>query len=151
MTITLFFFWISLAVLFYCYLGYGVLVFFVNTLKHVFVYRKKKDISKSVLPVTIIITAYNEETILDQKIKNTLAIDYPADQLHIIFITDGSTDNSSLHFDRFPFITLLHQPERRGKYAAIKRAMQIVQTPVVIFSYSIVVSISVFPPKYVPG
>ncbi len=134
MTITIFFFWFSLAVLFYCYLGYGFFVFLVNALRGLFVYRKKKDLSLPALPVTIIITAYNEEAVLEQKIKNTLAIDYPANKLHIIFITDGSSDDSAQLFNRYPFITLLHQPERKGKYAAIKRAMQNVQTPFVIFS-----------------
>jgi poly-beta-1,6-N-acetyl-D-glucosamine synthase len=134
MTITIFFFWVSLAVLFYCYAGYGIFVFLVNRIKGLFVYRKKKHLSEPVPPVSIIITAYNEETVLEQKIKNTLAIDYPADKLHIIFITDGSSDDSARLFNRYPFITRLHQPERKGKYAAIKRAMQNVQTPVVIFS-----------------
>lgn len=134
MTITIFLFWISLAVLFYCYMGYGIFIFLVNTIKGLFVYRKKKNLSLPALPVTIIITAYNEEAVLEQKIKNTLAIDYPVDKLHVIFITDGSSDDSALLFNRYPFITLLHQPERKGKYAAIKRAIQNVQTPVVIFS-----------------
>ena len=134
MAITIFLFWVSLAVLFYCYVGYGVFVFFVNIFRNPFVYRKQKKTSLSELPVTIIITAYNEEEILEQKIENTLAIDYPAGKLHIIFITDGSSDDSAQLFNRYPFITRLHQPERQGKYAAIKRAMQKVQTPVVIFS-----------------
>lgn len=134
MTITIFFFWVSLAVLFYSYLGYGIFVFLVNTVKGLFVYGKKKDRPIPDLPVTMIITAYNEEAVLEQKIKNTLAIDHPAGKLHIVFITDGSSDDSSALFKRYPFITLLHQPERKGKYAAIKRAMQKVQTPVVIFS-----------------
>ncbi len=134
MTITIFLFWISIAVLFYCYLGYGIFVFLINTIKDILVYRKKNDLPVPALPVTIIITAYNEEAVLEQKIKNTLAIDYPVDKLHVIFITDGSSDDSAQLFTRYPFITQLHQPERKGKYAAIKRAMQNVQTPLVIFS-----------------
>ncbi|HEY6062162.1 MAG TPA: glycosyltransferase family 2 protein [Chitinophagaceae bacterium] len=94
----------------------------------------KKNRSLPDLPVTLIIIAYNEEAVLEQKVKNTLAIDYPADKLHIVFITDGSSDDSARFFKRYPFITLLHQPERKGKYAAIKRAMQKVETPIVIFS-----------------
>ena len=90
--------------------------------------------SEPFLPVTIIITAYNEEEVLEQKIKNTLAIDYPGDKLQIIFITDGTTDDSARKFDQYPQINLLHQSERKGKYAAIKRAMQKVKTPIVIFS-----------------
>jgi cellulose synthase/poly-beta-1,6-N-acetylglucosamine synthase-like glycosyltransferase len=133
MIITIFF-WISLAVLFYCYLGYGILVLFINTLKGVFAGRKRKHLQPQTLPVTIIITAYNEEAVLEQKIKNTLAIDYPANQFHIIFITDGSSDDPAQLFKRYPSITLLHEPVRKGKYAAIKRAMQKVQTPFVVFS-----------------
>jgi cellulose synthase/poly-beta-1,6-N-acetylglucosamine synthase-like glycosyltransferase len=101
----------------------------------VFLPARKEKISRCrALPVTIIITAYNEEEVLEQKIKNTLAIDYPADQLHIIFITDGSSDDPSKLFKHYPSITLLHQAERKGKYAAIKRAMQKVRTPFVVFS-----------------
>jgi len=134
MTITIFFFWFSLAVLFYCYLGYGIFVLFLTSLKNLFVYRKKKILTQASVPVTIVVTAYNEETVLEQKIKNTLAIDYPASLLQVIFVTDGSSDDSAQLFNQYPFIRRLHQPERKGKYAAIKRAMQNVQTPVVIFS-----------------
>ena len=86
------------------------------------------------LPVTLIISACNEEQVLEQKIKNTLAINYPADKLKIIFITDGSSDGSMQLIEQYPAIILMHQQERRGKFAAIKRAMMWVDTPLVIFS-----------------
>jgi len=86
------------------------------------------------LPVTIIITAYNEEKVLKEKIENTLTLDYPPDKLTILFVTDGSADNSEKIISGYSSIKLLHQPERQGKYAAIKRAMKIVGTPIVIFS-----------------
>lgn len=84
--------------------------------------------------VTLIVTAYNEEVVLEQKIANTLNIDYPADKLHIIFITDGSGDTSLQLVREHPRLISLHQAERKGKYAAIKRAMRTVTTPIVIFS-----------------
>jgi cellulose synthase/poly-beta-1,6-N-acetylglucosamine synthase-like glycosyltransferase len=60
---------------------------------------------------------------------------YPADKLFLLFITDGTTDGSEqLLQKRGDRITHLHQNERLGKMAAINRAMQHVQTPVVIFS-----------------
>ncbi len=85
-------------------------------------------------PVTIIISAYNEADMLEKKIRNTLAIDYPADKLKVVIVTDGSADGSENIVKRFPEIILMHQAERRGKYAAIKRAMQTVSTPFVVFS-----------------
>lgn len=125
--------WISLAVLFYCYVGYGLLVWLVNSVKGIF-HRHNISQTAELLPVTLIITAYNEEAVLPEKLANTLAIDYPEDKLAIIFVTDGSSDQSALLVQQYPRIRLLHQPQRQGKYAAIKRAMKQVQTPVVVFS-----------------
>jgi len=132
-TITIFF-WISLSVLFYCYLGYGLLIYFITGLARIIRSRATLKKSNNLLPVTLVVTAYNEEKILAQKIQNTLLIDYPAELLHLLFITDGSADGSDKLVQQYPAIRLLHQPERRGKYAAIKRAMQQVKTPVVVFS-----------------
>ena len=134
MTTATIFFWISLTILFYCYIGYGILLVFITGLKKMVIPKKRKALLEEILPVTLIVTAYNEEKILEQKIRNTLSIDYPADKLQLIFITDGSTDGSEKIVQQFPSIALLHQPERKGKYAAIKRAMTQVQTPWVVFS-----------------
>lgn len=126
-------FWISLAVLFYSYLGYGLIIFFINNIRVLF-YSKTKNAATENIPVTLIVTAYNEAVFLSQKISNTLAIDYPADKLSVLFVTDGSTDNSMELVKKSPQIQLMHLPERKGKYAAIKRAMQEVKTPIVVFS-----------------
>lgn len=126
-------FWLSVALLFYCYLGYGILLFTWNAVKR-FCVSAKRTSDFELLPVTLIVAAYNEEPILQEKIKNTLQIDYPSDLLKVIFITDGSTDGSPNVVSRYPFITLLHQNLREGKSAAIKRAMRFVQTPIVVFS-----------------
>lgn len=126
-------FWISLIVLFYSYLGYGLIIFLLNNIRVLFLGNVKVSQTEQ-LPVTLIVTAYNEASLLPQKISNTLAIDYPADKLSILFITDGSSDNSTALINNFSSIQLMHLPERRGKYAAVKRAMQQVTTPIVVFS-----------------
>lgn len=126
-------FWISLILLFYTYLGYGLIIFLLNNIRVLFS-GTIKTLQTEKLPVTLIITAYNEASLLPQKISNTLAIDYPADKLTILFVTDGSSDSSAELIKNFHSIQLMHLPERRGKYAAVKRAMQMVKTPIVIFS-----------------
>ena len=78
--------------------------------------------------------SYNEEAIIPQKIKNCAEIDYPSHIFNVIFITDGSTDYSNDLIRTHDFITLLHLPERSGKLPALKRAMQYVKTPIVVFS-----------------
>lgn len=126
-------FWLSVAVLFYCYVGYGALLLVLNHIKRVFRPFSKAN-EYELLPVTLVVAAYNEETILAQKIRNTLEIDYPSHLFHIIFITDGSSDGSADLVGQHEFITLLHQAGRQGKSAALKRAMRFVETPIVIFS-----------------
>ena len=133
MTALVYIFWISLGILSYCYIGYGLILFLFNNIKVLFV-PDRKSRSANLPAVTLIISVYNEEAILEQKIINTLAIDYPAGLLEILFVTDGSDDSSVDIIKKYPQTTLLHQAERKGKYAAIKRAMRQVKTPVVVFS-----------------
>ena len=120
--------------MFFCYIGYGILLFLFNSIRALFIPRRAMSNAVEWLPVTLVVAAYNEEAVLEQKLVNTLAIDYPPEKLHIIFITDGSSDDSVNIIQRYPSVTLLHQEERKGKSAAIQRAMQHVHTPVVIFS-----------------
>lgn len=126
-------FWSCLLILFYCYIGYGLLLFVRNRIKRIFNSFKTEN-SFALLPVTLVVAAYNEEAILLQKIKNCAELDYPSHLLNIIFITDGSTDSSEEIIAKHDFITSLHQSQRKGKLAAIKRAMEFVKTPIVVFS-----------------
>ena len=126
-------FWLSLGILFYCYIGYGLMLWLFNNI-NVLLQKDKQKNSTETPPVTIIIAAYNEAEILEKKIRNTLAIDYPVEMVKVVVATDGSVDKSETIVKQFPEIKLLHQTERQGKYAAIKRALQTVTTPVVVFS-----------------
>jgi cellulose synthase/poly-beta-1,6-N-acetylglucosamine synthase-like glycosyltransferase len=134
MYLSIIFFWVSFSVLFFCYIGYGILLVLLNTANKIVIPSVNQTELNELLPVTILVAAYNEDQVLEQKIKNTLAIDYPVDKLNIIFITDGSLDDSVNIINRYPAVTLLHNQQRKGKFAAIQRAMQFVHTPLVIFS-----------------
>lgn len=131
-------FWISLFLIFYSYVGYGILVWILVKLKAAFKGRQaatsKQPASGDQYPaVALVVAAYNEEDFILEKIQNTLALDYPKDKLELIFITDGSNDNTPAIVARFPQILLLHQPDRQGKVAAMNRAIRQVQSPLVIF------------------
>jgi biofilm PGA synthesis N-glycosyltransferase PgaC len=125
-------FWISLFIIFYTYFGYGLLVMMINRIKSLF--GKKPLLEGYEPPVTLVVSAYNEEDFIEQKIQNTLTLDYPVSKLSLIFITDGSQDATADIVARYTNILLLHQPERRGKVAAMHRAMEYVKTPIVVFS-----------------
>lgn len=126
-------FWLFLFIISYSYLLYGALIaallFFRNKPRGV-----KAIPNPSLLPhVSLVIAAYNEENIIQEKIGNTLALDYPSQKLNIIFVTDGSADDTNKILADYPGIKTLYTPERRGKVAAINRAMQFITTPITIF------------------
>jgi len=127
-------FWFSFFIVFYTYIGYGILIWGINFLKGIF--SKAVDgISQDKFEpeVALIIAAFNEEDYIADKIKNTLELDYPTGKLHVYFITDGSNDSTPAIVASHPQITLFHQPERRGKAAAMNRAIQLVNEPFVVF------------------
>ena len=120
------------AVVGYTYVGYAVVVWL--WAKLVASARPPKAMQPFEPTVTLIVPAYNEAAILEAKITNCQALDYPAEKLKLLFITDGSTDNSSQILARHPHIEHLHSPFRGGKSMAENRAMQFVTTPYVIFT-----------------
>ena len=84
--------------------------------------------------LTLFIAAYNEEAVVDEKMRNSLELDYPADKLHIFWVTDGSNDRTNKLLAKWPQATVIYQPERQGKTAALNRGMQFVKTPLVVFT-----------------
>src|SRR5690606_19701013 len=63
----------------------------------------------------------------------SLDLDYPREKFRIIFITDGSTDRTPELLQGIDGIEVLHEDRRAGKAAAENRAMQYVNSPVVVF------------------
>ena len=130
-------FWATLLIVFYTYLGYGILLYIIVRLKRLFAGspRKAAQPDDSQLPtITLLICAYNEEDVVAEKMANTLAIDYPRDKFRIMWVTDGSTDNTNELLKTYPEVDLVFSPERRGKSAALKHGLQHVQTRYVAFT-----------------
>ena len=131
-------FWSALFMVFYTYLGYGIVLYALVKLKELFVKPVKRVLPPdSDLPeVTLFITAFNEEDVVDEKMENSLALDYPADKLRIVWVTDGSDDgtNDRLQTRWNGKATVYFQPKRQGKTAAMTRGMTLVRTPLVVFT-----------------
>lgn len=126
-------FWLSLAIVFYTFLGYGLLLYILIRLKRVFS-KPVRHVLNTLPTVTLLVAAWNEEDMIEQKINNTLALDYPADRFQIIFISDGSTDRTQEYIQPFKQIVSMHIDERNGKMAAIKRAIPAVTGEIIVFS-----------------
>jgi len=124
-------FWISFALILYTYIFYFILVVLTSR-----IVRKRliNPISVDWPEVTLVIAAYNEERFISEKIRNSLSLDYPADKLKIVVVTDGSTDNTPSLVNEFASVVLFHEDERRGKIHAVDRIMKYIQSPIVIFT-----------------
>lgn len=126
-------FWGSLIILCYTYIGYPLILLILNVMRH-FSKPSQKNSPDTYDSVTFLVAAFNEEAIIEEKILNCFSIDYPSEKIKYVFVTDGSTDNTTAIINKYPSIIHLHQSERKGKLAAVNRAMTLIDTPIVIFS-----------------
>lgn len=127
-------FWISVFIVIYTYLGYGIVLFMMVKLKRIF---SKSFVFQENSPtpsISILIAAYNEEDIILEKLKNTLELNYSREKTQVIFITDGSTDSTAEKLRGNNEILLLHQDKRAGKMAAIERAIPFIEGEIIIFT-----------------
>ncbi len=127
-------FWVFLGFILYTYIGYTLILLFFAVLKKLSGGRNISHGPYDLPEVTLLIPSFNEGAFVAEKVRNSLKLDYPDEKLHIIWITDGSTDETDEILARYPGITVMHEPERRGKIHAMNRGMKVVKTPVVIFT-----------------
>jgi cellulose synthase/poly-beta-1,6-N-acetylglucosamine synthase-like glycosyltransferase len=127
-------FWICFSIVLYTFIGYGIILYLLVIVKRIFSPSIQFENSVFEPPVTLVVPCFNEGNSILNKIANCQLLDYPTDKLTLVFITDGSTDNSQLLLQQFPRIKVLHENRRAGKTAAENRAMKFVETPFVIFS-----------------
>lgn len=122
----------SLFILVYIYIGYPLLLFIFS-----FFLPKEKPVREMVHPkVTLIISCYNEESILHNKLKNSLSLYYPKDLLEIFVVSDASTDqtdNIALMYASSG-VKLIRQEKRLGKTMGLNFAVSQAHGDVIVFS-----------------
>lgn len=127
-------FWFFFGIILYTYFGYTIILIVIATIKRLFLMRRK-PMQETFLPeVTLLVPAYNEARFVIRKVNNTLELDYPKEKLKIIWIIDGTTDDTYDLLCRYPEITVMHEKERRGKIHAMNRGMKAVNSPIVVFT-----------------
>jgi len=125
-------FWASVGAILYAYFGYPLLI---AVLARLFP-RKDRYATSAPPQVTLLIAAYNEEPVIEDKIRNSLASDYPREKLQVLVVTDGSSDSTPELVRGFAGdgVKLLHDPKRGGKMAAINRALPQADGEIIVFS-----------------
>lgn len=128
-------FWVLLFIVFYAYLGYGILLFILVKLKRIFGAKRPSLAIQDYEPeVTLFVAAYNEKDYVDAKVKNSISLEYPAEKVKHVWVTDGSNDGTPDLLRTYEGIEVYHLDARGGKIGAMNRGMQFVKTPIVIFS-----------------
>ncbi len=125
-------FWLSVAAPVYAYLGYPLVLLLLGLVI-------KRPVRKQPIEpfVSLLIPAYNEARVIARKIRDSLALDYPADKLEIVVCCDGSRDQT-------PEITrtladgervrLLDYPVNRGKIQTLNDSVPQLRGEIVVFS-----------------
>jgi len=125
-------FWILVFIIFYIYAGYALIVYLLAKSNP-----KEADADTAYTPkVAFIISAYNEEKVIRQKLDNTLRLNYPPEKLSVWVVSDASSDGTddivrSIEDER---VHLHRVPERKGKTYGIATVMEHITEEIVVFS-----------------
>jgi biofilm PGA synthesis N-glycosyltransferase PgaC len=123
-------FWVCLAVCVYIYFGYPALLWVVSR------FRSRPVAEAEVTPfVTFIVPAYNEERNIAAKIENTLSLDYPADRIEVLVMSNGSVDRTNEIVRGFtdPRVQLVALPQP-GKMEALNEGARLSRGEVLVFT-----------------
>ncbi len=137
MTILIILFWTCLFLVAYTYVGYGILLWVLTVLKRIFKGRPQQlqlPADQDLPHVTLLICAYNEQDVVETKMQNTRQLDYPHDKLHVMWVTDGSTDDTNDRLADYEDVQVVFSPERRGKTAALNHGLSLVETPYTVMT-----------------
>ncbi|NWF65644.1 MAG: glycosyltransferase family 2 protein [Chloroflexi bacterium] len=124
-------FWLCVLAVVYVYAGYPALVFLFSKMFNQAV--NTGDVSPL---VTLIFAAHNEEKVIEKKLENTLALEYPREQLQILVVNDGSMDRTAEIVRRYQNkgVELVDFPQRRGKLTALRDAQTKCRGEIILFS-----------------
>lgn len=128
-------FWFCLFLVFYTYIGYGILLWLLVQIKRLLKGKpQKRELpADDQLPdVTLMICAYNEQDIVDFKMENTHQITYP--KLHVVWVTDGSNDSTNDLLAEYHDVEVIYSPERRGKTAALNHGLSTVKDELIVMT-----------------
>ena len=122
-------FWIAAGLLVYTHVGYALLLWLLAKAR-----RDRPHPELADLPsVSLVVAAHDEEAVIDQRVRNALALDYPRDRLEVIVSSDGSTD-ATVERARAAGADLVLDLPRGGKIRAQDAAVDRAGGQIVAFS-----------------
>ncbi|HKH22067.1 MAG TPA: glycosyltransferase family 2 protein [Solirubrobacterales bacterium] len=123
-------FWVAAGLIVYAHLGYPLLL---RGLVALFGRREPERASAELPAVSLLIPAYDEEQVIERKVANARALDYPADRLEVVVASDGSSDRTP-ELARSAGADLVLELPRGGKVAALNQAVRQATGEILAFS-----------------
>jgi cellulose synthase/poly-beta-1,6-N-acetylglucosamine synthase-like glycosyltransferase len=125
-------FWLLTATVIYVFAGYPLLLKLLQALG----LRARLTYDASEPTVTLLISAFNEEDVIAEKLRNSLELDYPRERLRIVVISDASADRTDEIVRGFESrgVELLRMPDRGGKTVGLNEAVRRSPSDVIVFS-----------------
>lgn len=125
-------FWLLLFLLVHCYVLFPVTLPFLSEL---FVRKNRLLLDKKLPKVSILVSAYNEEAVIEKKILNFLELDYPRESLEILIGDDGSSDRTAEIVERYADkgIRLIRADKNAGKAAMLNRLQSEATGEILVF------------------
>ncbi len=124
-------FWLSIGLMGYAYVGYPLVL-------RVLALILSRPVKKGEDPfsVSFVITAYNEDKRIAEKLDNTLKLAYPKEKLEILVASDCSSDRTDAIVRSYGprGVRLVRAPQRKGKEAAQKLAVYEAAGEILVFS-----------------
>jgi poly-beta-1,6-N-acetyl-D-glucosamine synthase len=124
-------FWLSLALIFVAYAGYPIWLYFRAR------FWPRPVRRASIFPsVTIVLAVHNEEKYLPLKLHNLASLDYPADHVEMIIVSDGSTDETNkilAAWENSNRRTVI-LPSHRGKATALNHGVADATGEIIVFT-----------------
>jgi cellulose synthase/poly-beta-1,6-N-acetylglucosamine synthase-like glycosyltransferase len=124
-------FWACVALLVYTHAGYPLVLWLLARARRT--RSNPAPAADAELPsVSVIVAAYDEEAVIERKVRNLLELDYPRDRLEVIVASDGSRDRTVELAERAGADLVLDLP-RRGKIRAQDAAVERARGEIVAF------------------
>jgi cellulose synthase/poly-beta-1,6-N-acetylglucosamine synthase-like glycosyltransferase len=129
-------FWLAAAVPVYAYVGYPLVLAMLSAVI-------RRPVRRASVPdpdapmVSLLIPAYREAAVIEEKIRNSLALDYPADRIEIVVACDGSPDETPALARRMADgdrVRVLDYPINRGKIDVLNASVPELRGEIVVFS-----------------
>jgi len=138
-------FWISAGMIAYTYAGYPLALVFMASLRQVWKDlsfavgrkdRRQRLLADCTPRVSLVFSAYNEEEVIAEKMRNSAGLEYPQDRLEILVGCDGCSDRTAdlARAASLPNARIFEFPDRAGKPAMLNRLTQEAQGEILVLT-----------------